>query len=133
MWFSFLEDLEIHRFVVVCIGNGIFFNNNCGLSTDMRTNKPYIHTYSQQVHKNWHCNVYMIYSVTLSSRVCLSIKFWFFVDFCPFKGQLISKCLFGHIVRNAIWLKKNRASDNEGKFHSFFMCRIWIYSEKLIS
>ena len=26
-----------------------------------------------------------------------------------------------HIVRNSIWLKKNRASDNEGKFHSFLM------------
>ena len=32
----------------------------------------------------------------------------------------------GHIVRNSIWLKKNRISDNEGKFHSFLMCRIWI-------
>ena len=39
-----------------------------------------------------------------------------------------------HIVRNSIWLKKNRASDYEGKFHSFLMCRIWIYiSQKLIS
>ena len=38
-----------------------------------------------------------------------------------------------HIVRNSIWLKKNRASDNEGKFHSFLMCRIWIYSQTLIS
>ena len=38
-----------------------------------------------------------------------------------------------HIVQNSIWLKKNRASDNEGKFHSFLMCRIWIYSQKLIS
>ena len=38
-----------------------------------------------------------------------------------------------HIVRNSIWLKKNRASDYEGKFHSFLMCRIWIYSKKLIS
>ena len=36
-----------------------------------------------------------------------------------------------YIVRNSIWLKKNRASDNEGKFHSFLMCRIWIYSQKL--
>ena len=38
-----------------------------------------------------------------------------------------------HIVRNAIWLKKNRARDNEGKFHSFLKCRIWIYSQKLTS
>ena len=36
-------------------------------------------------------------------------------------------------VRNSLWLKKKRASDNEGKFHSFLMCRIWIYSQKLIS
>ena len=27
---------------------------------------------------------------------------------------------------------KNRASDNEGKFHWFLMCRIWIYSQNLI-
>ena len=37
-----------------------------------------------------------------------------------------------HIVQNSIWLKKNRASDNEGKFHSFLMYRIWIYSQNLI-
>ena len=30
----------------------------------------------------------------------------------------------GHIVRNAIWWKKNRASDNKGKFYSFLMCKI---------
>ena len=36
--------------------------------------------------------------------------------------------LTDHIVQNSIW-----ASDNEGKFHSFFKCRIWIYSQKLIS
>ena len=35
-----------------------------------------------------------------------------------------------HTVQNSIWLKKNRASDNEGKFHSFLMCRIWIYIHK---
>ena len=29
-----------------------------------------------------------------------------------------------HNVQNSIWLKKNRASDNQGKFHSFLMCRI---------
>ena len=36
-------------------------------------------------------------------------------------GQRIclKNCLV-HIVRNSIWLKKNRASDNEGKFHSFW-------------
>ena len=34
---------------------------------------------------------------------------------------------------NMIWYdmyKKNRASDNKGKFHSFLMCGIWIYSKK---
>ena len=34
-----------------------------------------------------------------------------------------------HWSTHAIWLKKNRAS-NEGKFHSFLMCRIWIYNQK---
>ena len=38
-----------------------------------------------------------------------------------------------HNVRNSIWLTKNRASDNEGKFHSFLMFRIWIYNQKSIS
>ena len=32
-----------------------------------------------------------------------------------------------HNVRNTIWMKKNRASDNGGKIHSFLMCRTWIY------
>ena len=35
-----------------------------------------------------------------------------------------------HYVRNSIWLKKNRACDNEAKFHSFLMCRFWIYNRK---
>ena len=30
-------------------------------------------------------------------------------------------------------IEKNRATDNAGKFHSFFMCRIWIYSQDDIS
>ena len=38
-----------------------------------------------------------------------------------------------HHVQKSLWLKKNRASDNEGKFHSILMCRIWIYSQNLIS
>ena len=33
-----------------------------------------------------------------------------------------------HIVPNPIWWKKNRASDNKGKFHSFLISRIWISS-----
>ena len=49
----------------------------------------------------------------------------------PKSSQFLPQC--SHIVRNSIWLKKNRDSDNEGKFHSFLMCRIWIYSQKLIS
>ena len=47
-------------------------------------------------------------------------------------GELALKKNFD-IVQNSIWLKKNRARDNEGKFHSFLMCRIWIYSQRLIS
>ena len=35
-----------------------------------------------------------------------------------------------HIVRNSFWIKKNRASDNEGKFHKFLKCRIWICNKK---
>ena len=115
--FHFLEDLEIHRFVVVCIGNDIFLIIITVVSTDMRTNK---HTYTHSVtacnftnfffatsgenqltsggksSRNWHCNAYMIYSVTLSSRVCLSIKFCF-VDFCPlvfFFRQILSQKAF---------------------------------------
>ena len=38
-----------------------------------------------------------------------------------------------HIVQKSIRSKKNRASDNEGTFHSILMCRIWIYSKKFIS
>jgi len=51
MWFSFLEDLEIHRFVVVCIGNDIF-NNNCGVYRYAHK-QTYIHTrtVSKKVHK----------------------------------------------------------------------------------
>ena len=30
-------------------------------------------------------------------------------------------------------IEENRASDNKCKLHSFLMCRIWIYSQKLIS
>ena len=41
--------------------------------------------------------------------------------------KLLFKCT------KSIWLKKNRASDNEGKFHSFLMCRMGIYNQKLIS
>jgi len=55
MWFSFLEDLEIHRFVVVCIGNDIFLIITVvSTESDMRTNKQtYIHTHtvSKKVHK----------------------------------------------------------------------------------
>ena len=131
--FIFLEDLEIHRFVVVCIGNDIFLIITV-VSTDMRTNK---HTYTHSVtacnftnfffatsgenqltsggksSRNWHCNAYMIYSVTLSSRVCLSIKFCF-VDFCPlvfffrqiFKSEGIFSffsSFFKWVLRGVVW------------------------------
>ena len=35
-----------------------------------------------------------------------------------------------HIVRNSFWIMKNLASDNEGKFHIYLKCRIWICNEK---
>ena len=35
-----------------------------------------------------------------------------------------------HIVRNSFWIKKNRASDNEGKFHTYLKVRIWIWNRK---
>ena len=34
------------------------------------------------------------------------------------------------IVHNSFWIKKNRASDNEGKFHTYLKCRIWICNKK---
>ena len=40
-------------------------------------------------------------------------------------GQSPSHCP----KRNMI--EKNKASDNEGKFHSFLKCRIWIYSQEI--
>ena len=38
-----------------------------------------------------------------------------------------------HIVLNSFWIKKNRASDNEGKFHTYLKCRIWICNKKINS
>ena len=35
-----------------------------------------------------------------------------------------------HIVRNSFWIKKNRESDNEGKFYTYLKCRIWICNNK---
>ena len=35
------------------------------------------------------------------------------------------------IDQNSIWLKKNRTSDNEGKLHSFLMCRILNLKSKM--
>ena len=34
------------------------------------------------------------------------------------------------IVHNSFWIKKNRASDNEGKFHTYLKVRIWIWNKK---
>ena len=48
-------------------------------------------------------------------------------------SKLSSSLIFkskNHIVRNSFWIKKNRASDNEGKFHIFLKCRIWICNKK---
>ena len=38
-----------------------------------------------------------------------------------------------HIVRNSMWLKKNQASEIEGKFHTNLKCRMWIHDKKIIS
>ena len=35
-----------------------------------------------------------------------------------------------NIVRNSIWKKKNQASDNIGKFHTYLKCRMWIHQQK---
>ena len=35
-----------------------------------------------------------------------------------------------HPGRNSFWIKKNRASDYEGKFHTYLKVRIWIWNKK---
>ena len=78
--------------------------------------------------------VYFLLShFALIQMVHLSLEnnFGFVKNILLLKWILIN--LLFHIVRNSIWLKKNRGSDNEGKFHSVLMCKIWIYSQKLIS
>ena len=35
-----------------------------------------------------------------------------------------------HIVRNSFWINKKRASNNEGKFHTYLKCRIWICNKE---
>ena len=46
--------------------------------------------------------------------------------------SLLSLCkVLFHPGRNSFWIKKNRASDNEGKFHTYLKCRIWICNKKL--
>ena len=54
----------------------------------------------------------------LSLSLIEKVSFFYYVEqILPIIGHLHT-----HIVRNSIWLKKNRASDNEDKFHSFLMC-----------
>ena len=71
--------------------------------------------------------------VALSSNTSAVYKlFSVVVPLCSLASPAASLNV-AHIVRNSIWLKKNRASENEGKFHAFLMCKIWIYSQKSIS
>ena len=78
-----------------------------------------------------------ICTIHLFSAIC---HFLFILFYVPptLSNEQTNSCFWWkqrytlHIVRNLIWLKKNRASDNEGKFHSFLMYRIWIYSQNLI-
>ena len=58
-------------------------------------------------------NSELIHEITVSPKIQTKNS----KDFCPTKQTR-------HPVRNSISLKINRASDNEGKFHSFLMCRI---------
>ena len=46
--------------------------------------------------------------------------------------KLFTNANASHIVRNSFWIKKNRSSDNEGKFHTYLKCRIWICKKKSI-
>ena len=45
-----------------------------------------------------------------------------------YKSKKICSFQLYHIVRNSIWLKKNRASDNVGKFHTYYLkCRVKVH------
>ena len=64
--------------------------------------------------------------------VCIPVSFslssWkLYERFCWFGSDCLT-----HIVRNSIWKKKNQASDNVGKFHTYLKCRIWIHHQKSI-
>ena len=69
------------------------------------------------------CNLYIMYKLQTAN--------WHKLYSAYVRWSTAQHCLCMHPVRNSLWLKKNRASDNEGKFHSFLMWRIWIYSQKI--
>ena len=79
--------------------------------------------------------------VTLKNRVegFFSASFWGVLRLCSSKIKDFgifdwTFFVWTHIVQNPIWLKKNLSQlDNEGKFNSFLMSRIWIHSQKSIS
>ena len=53
------------------------------------------------------------------------------IDRHTVKGHLrVPTLLFFHPGRNSFWIKKNRASDYEGKFHTYLKVRIWIWNRK---
>ena len=39
--------------------------------------------------------------------------------------------MYVHPGRNSFWIKKNWASDNESKFHTYLKVRIWIWNKKI--
>ena len=87
----------------------------------------------------------------LFSKFWMKRLWWFLADSEPtpdlcigFLGRVLTliKDAFGHffaqlqllklqhIVRNSFWIKKNQESDNEGKFHIYLKCRIWICNKE---
>ena len=132
MWFSFFGRLGNSQICSRLYRQWHIFNNNCGVYRYAHK-QTYTHsvtacnftnfffatsgenqlTSGGKSSRNWHCNAYMIYSVTLSSRVCLSIKFCF-VDFCPlvfffrqiFKSEGIFSffsSFFKWVLRGVVW------------------------------
>ena len=74
------------------------------------------------------------FSLFFKSKYASIYGSYIFIYFLIHSFEMIQLCrnkILLHIVRNSIWMNKNRASANEGKFHSFLMCRIWIYGQKL--
>ena len=82
------------------------------------------------------CRVYKVQRVSILKFICAfnfnsSLLAWCVQGKCCDEKVILQLLLLlqlwrTHIVQNSILLKKNRASDNKGKFHSFLMCRIWL-------